>query len=105
MAVTEVTSGNFSSVVLASDKPVLVDFWAVWCGPCKMVSPIVSEIAEDFAGKIGVYKLDVDNAGDIAANYGVSSIPTLILFSAGREAARCVGAKPKGEILKALGLS
>ena len=96
------TNENFTNEVLESDKPVLVDFWAAWCGPCKMVGPIVEEIADDYAGKAKVCKLNVDDCGAIAQSFGVMSIPTLIAFKDGREVNRIVGFRPKAEIAKLL---
>lgn len=93
---------NFRQEVLKSEMPVLVDFWAAWCGPCKMVGPIVEELANDYAGKAKVCKLNVDDCGRIAQSYGVMSIPTLILFKDGQEASRIVGFRPKAELAKLL---
>ena len=93
---------NFRQEVLKSELPVLVDFWAAWCGPCKMVGPIVEELANDYAGKAKVCKLNVDDCGRIAQSYGVMSIPTLILFKDGQEANRIVGFRPKAELAKLL---
>ena len=93
---------NFRQEVLKSEMPVLVDFWAAWCGPCKMVGPIVEELANDYAGKAKVCKLNVDDCGRIAQSYGVMSIPTLILFKDGQEANRIVGFRPKAELAKML---
>ena len=93
---------NFRQEVLKSEMPVLVDFWAAWCGPCKMVGPIVEELANDYAGKAKVCKLNVDDCGRIAQSYGVMSIPTLILFKDGQEANRIVGFRPKAELAKLL---
>ncbi len=101
-AVTEVTDQQFESDVLKSDTPVLVDFWADWCVPCHMVSPVVEEIGQDKAGAMRVAKLNVDDNPDTARRYGVMSIPTLILFVNGEERARVVGAKPKDAILQEL---
>ena len=93
---------NFRQEVLKSEMPVLVDFWAAWCGPCKMVGPIVEELANAYAGKAKVCKLNVDDCGRIAQSYGVMSIPTLILFKDGQEANRIVGFRPKAELAKLL---
>ena len=98
----EVTSENFDSEVLKSDTPVLVDFWAEWCGPCRAVAPIVDEIATEYTGKIKVGKLDADQHQDVIINYGVMGIPTLILFKGGEPVARITGAWPKDKILSKL---
>lgn len=92
------TDGNFQEEVLTAKEPVLVDFWAAWCGPCKMIAPVVEELAADFAGKAKVGKLNVDEYGKTAQQYGVMSIPTLILFKDGKEQTRIVGFRPKGEL-------
>jgi thioredoxin 1 len=97
---TAVTDGTFQKDVLQSSEPVLVDFWATWCQPCRMVAPVVEEIASENTGKLKVLKLDVDENQNTAMQYGVSSIPTLILFKDGEPAARLIGAKPKAALLE-----
>lgn len=97
MSIINVNSSNFEQEVLKSDKPVLVDFWAEWCGPCKMLSPVVDQVAEENAG-IKVCKLNVDDAQDIAIQYGVMSIPTLIVFKDGKAVDQSVGVVPKAAI-------
>jgi thioredoxin 1 len=98
MGATPVTDDQFASEVLEADRPVLIDFWAEWCGPCKMVSPIVDEIADEH-GEIKVMKLNVDENPFTARQYGVMSIPTLMVFKGGEPAKRIVGAKPKQALL------
>lgn len=95
MAVLTLTKENFDAEALHSDVPVLVDFWASWCGPCRMFSPIVDEFAEENEGKVKVGKVNVDEEPDLAGRYGVMSIPTAILFKNGEIAATLVGVQPK----------
>ncbi len=95
----EVTDQTFSENVLGSDKPVLVDFWATWCGPCKMVAPVLEEIASEYGEKLTVAKLDIDANPSTPRDYQVMSIPTMILFSGGEPVKQIVGAKPKAALL------
>ena len=94
----EFTDANFDAEVIKSDLPVLVDFWAVWCGPCKMLAPYMEEIANDYEGKIKVGKVDVDNNPNISVTYGIRSIPTLLIFKNGQIADQIIGAVPKNQI-------
>ena len=96
----EVDVYSFDDVVLQSDKPVLVDFWATWCKPCLMVAPILDELAEEYDGQVTFTKLDLDQNQKIAANYGIMSIPALIIFKGGEPVANVVGARPKAELKK-----
>ncbi len=94
------TDATFDEHVKSSDVPVLVDFWAEWCGPCKMISPVLEEIAEEHAGKIRIGKLNIDDNLDVTRRFDVMSIPTLILFKDGEPQVRLIGAKPKGQLLE-----
>jgi len=91
----ELTDANFEELVIKSDKPVIVDFWAVWCGPCRMVGPIVNEIGETYSDSVVVGKLDVDNNPGVAAKYGIRNIPTILCFKNGEVVDKQVGAVPK----------
>lgn len=98
-----ITSSNLDEV-LNSGKPVVIDFWAEWCGPCRMFSPIVDEVAEEYSDKVQVCKLNVDEAQDIASRYGVQSIPTLILFKEGEAVSQIVGAQSKEAVEEFIGV-
>jgi thioredoxin 1 len=96
------TDDNFSFEVLRAETPVLVDFWAAWCGPCRMVAPIVEELANEYAGRAKICKLDVDDAQKTAGEYGIRSIPTLLIFKEGKVADQVIGAVPKSQIKEKL---
>lgn len=98
----EVTDATFEAEVLKADLPVLVDFWAAWCGPCKMIAPVVEELARDYAGKLKVCKLNVDENNQTAAQFGIMSIPTLMLFKDGKPVERLIGYMPKAKLVEKL---
>ncbi|MDQ0151549.1 thioredoxin 1 [Moryella indoligenes] len=98
MAEITLTEVNFENEVLKSDKPVLVDFWATWCGPCRMLSPVISELAEEYEGRVKVGKVNVDEQQELAMQYRVASIPTVILFKDGQPVQTSVGARPKAQL-------
>ncbi|WP_307739853.1 thioredoxin [uncultured Parolsenella sp.] len=102
MATQAITKDSFDDIVNGSDKPVLVDFWASWCGPCRALSPIVEEISDELADKLAVYKCNVEEEQDLAIKFQVMSIPTLILFKGGKAVHTMVGSAPKGRLLKEL---
>jgi thioredoxin 1 len=101
-AALEVTEANFDAEVLQSDKVVLVDFWAPWCGPCRRIAPVIDELANEYAGSVKVVKLNVDDAQTLSQSYGVQSIPTLMIFKGGEVVDRQVGVPPKTRLQQAL---
>jgi len=98
----EVTDANFETEVLKAQTPVLVDFWAPWCGPCRMVAPIVEELSQEYAGKVKFVKLNTDDNVQTASRYGIRSIPTLLVFKGGDAVGQIVGFRPKGDLKKRL---
>jgi thioredoxin 1 len=102
MSVTPITDNTFEQEVLSSEIPVLVDFWAPWCGPCRMVAPVVDELSQDFDGQVKVVKINTDENPTIATQYGIRSIPTLIVFKDGQPVDRVVGALPKSTLANTL---
>ncbi|MEX0602260.1 MAG: thioredoxin [Bacteroidota bacterium] len=102
MKPVELTDSNFQAEVLNSSLPVLVDFWAVWCGPCKMIAPIVEDLAKEYDGKVKVGKVDVDNNQQVALQFGIRSIPTLLIFKGGKVVDQLVGAVPKRALAEKL---
>ncbi len=98
----EVNDGNFEEIVLKANTPVLVDFWAAWCGPCRMVAPVVEELVDEYAGKVTFAKLDVDQNSKTASQYGIMSIPSLIIFRGGSPVTNLVGFRPKGDLKRSL---
>lgn len=95
--VTVITKNNFEQEVINSELPVMIDFWATWCGPCRMVAPIMDELAEEYEGKAKICKINVDDEGELAAKFRVMSIPTIMVYKNGNMAERIVGAMPKNE--------
>jgi thioredoxin 1 len=100
--VTEFSDTNFQDDVLKSDKPVLVDFWAPWCGPCRMIAPLVEELAKEYEGTVKIGKVNIDDNPSVAMNYGVNSIPTLMIFKGGQVVDRFVGVQPKSRLQQAI---
>ncbi|MCI6436293.1 thioredoxin [Fibrobacter sp.] len=103
MSEMNITKNNFEQEVLHSDKPVLIDFWAPWCGPCRMLSPVISEIAEEYGDKVKVCKVNVDDEGELAASFNVMSIPTLVVVKDGKVTNSSIGVRPKAQIVEMIG--
>ena len=103
MSEMNITKNNFEQEVLHSDKPVLIDFWAPWGGPCRMLSPVISEIAEEYGDKVKVCKVNVDDEGELAASFNVMSIPTLVVVKDGKVTNSAVGVRPKAQIVEMMG--
>ena len=99
---SEVTDKDFDEIVLRSDKPVIVDFWAEWCGPCRIIAPIIEELSKEYSGKAVVVKCDVDSNPGVAATYGIRNIPTILFFKDGKVADKQVGAVPKNNFVNKL---
>lgn len=99
MTEMNITKENFEAEVMNSDRPVLIDFWAPWCGPCRMLSPTISEIAEEYGDKVKVCKVNVDEQGELASNFGVMSIPTLVVIKEGKVVNSVTGVRPKDQIV------
>ena len=100
MAELQITKDNFQKEVLESPIPVLIDFWAPWCGPCRMLAPTIAELAEELEGNVKVGKINVDDEGELAAQFGIASIPTVVVMKAGKAVAKSVGLVPKAKLLE-----
>ncbi len=102
MPTVEITDANFEEEVIKSDIPVLIDFWAVWCGPCKAIAPLVEELSVEYEGKVKIGKIDIDNNQAVSVKYGIRSIPTLLIFKEGKIVDQIVGVVPKAQIVSKL---